>query len=212
MSAAGSGIASASEAAAERVEPAPVELGRTGAQFGAGRPRQAALERVLFARPDRLRRFGIERCRGARPAALVAQRRHLQGSFHTGDGDRDRVTNAEIFGGVRAHAVDVHAAAAYRLRGGAAGLEEACRPQPFVHSYGIHLSQPRLVTSSGTQHAGLLVILMPKPARESPVSRSDLTGTRKSPTTTWHEPGYESTVSGAQSQSFTTASTLSWRG
>ena len=58
--------------AAQRIEPAPVELRRPRAEVGAERPREPALGGLLLALRDRLRRLGVERRGDARRAALLA--------------------------------------------------------------------------------------------------------------------------------------------
>ena len=90
----------ASLRAPERVEPAPVALGRSGAEIGSQRARLSSLEGELLTAPDRLGCLLVERRGDRRGAALLGDREHGELSSGVRDRDLEPVAGADPFAGL----------------------------------------------------------------------------------------------------------------
>src|SRR5262249_23675282 len=127
-----------SASTSELLDAAAGLLGRPGAEIGAERARDAALESVLLARGDRLRSLLVERRRDACRATPVGEARDDERPALLGARDLDRLADPHVPRRLDPFAADVDVAAEHGLRRGAAGLEEPRGPEPLVDPHLFH--------------------------------------------------------------------------
>lgn len=122
----------------EGVEPATVLFRRPGAEVGAERAREAALELDPLPLLDRLRRLLVERRSDLRRAAPVGKRRYDDCARNVADADLDPLAGRDLARRLHALAADLDVAGKDELRRGAPRLREPRRPEPFIDSHSLH--------------------------------------------------------------------------
>ena len=122
----------------EIVDPAAGLLRWSAAEISAEGLRHPQLERPLLTCRNRLRALGVESHGHFRGATLIGDTAHDDVPLELADPDLECVADANILGWLHSRIVQVHAASDDGVRGCAAGLVEAGRPEPLVNPGRLH--------------------------------------------------------------------------
>src|SRR5215211_393564 len=128
--------------AAERVEPAALQLRRAGAEVERRLAREPSLECLLLAPRLRLGRLLVQAGSHAGGAAALGDARNDDGAANGADRDLEPVPDADGSGRLHALAVDVYVPAGDSVARRASRLEEARGPQPLVDPRAFSHSSP----------------------------------------------------------------------